>query len=182
MPLAFIGARIAPPERIGKNLAMPSSDPSGNGSDRDVLSSLPRTRPARRSAKRGARPAAGAERAATADTPTDTPARAGAKAAAAPKRTAAPSRQAPKRAAARTPRSRAAAAAPAARRTTAAPQAAEPVVPPAGYATPSSSSRRGPDPFAIAGTAVQAAGEIAQIGATLWAQALRSAMSRLPRP
>jgi hypothetical protein len=32
------------------------------------------------------------------------------------------------------------------------------------------------------GTAVQAAGEIAQIGATLWTQAVRSAISRLPRP
>jgi hypothetical protein len=34
----------------------------------------------------------------------------------------------------------------------------------------------------MVGTAVQAAGEIAQIGATLWSQALRSAISRLPRP
>jgi hypothetical protein len=32
------------------------------------------------------------------------------------------------------------------------------------------------------GTAVHAAGEIAQIGATLWTQAVRSAIARLPRP
>jgi hypothetical protein len=31
-------------------------------------------------------------------------------------------------------------------------------------------------------TAVQAAGELAQIGATLWSQAVRSAINRLPRP
>src|ERR671932_2391969 len=43
------GARI---EGIGKNLAMPPSDPDSSGADRDVLSSLPRTRPTRRSAKR----------------------------------------------------------------------------------------------------------------------------------
>jgi hypothetical protein len=55
-------------------------------------------------------------------------------------------------------------------------------VPPAGYATPARSRRRGPDPFAVVSTAVQAAGEIAQIGATLWSQAVRSAISRLPKP
>jgi hypothetical protein len=55
-------------------------------------------------------------------------------------------------------------------------------VPLAGYATPERSGRRAPDPFAVVTTAVQAAGEIAQIGATLWGQAVRSAISRLPRP
>ena len=56
-------------------------------------------------------------------------------------------------------------------------------MPPAGYATsPPPRHRRGPDPFALASTAVQAAGELAQIGATLWSQAVRSAISRLPRP
>jgi hypothetical protein len=68
------------------------------------------------------------------------------------------------------------------RRARAAEDAAQAAVPPAGYATPPASARRGPDPFAIVGTAVQAAGEIAQIGATLWSQAVRSAISRLPKP
>jgi hypothetical protein len=55
-------------------------------------------------------------------------------------------------------------------------------VPPAGYATEAQAHGHGPDPFAVVTTAVQAAGEIAQIGATLWGQAMRSAISRLPRP
>jgi hypothetical protein len=57
-------------------------------------------------------------------------------------------------------------------------------VPPAGYATSSSSSsgRHGPDPFALVTTTMQAAGEIAQIGATLWSQAVRSAFNRFPKP
>ena len=54
-------------------------------------------------------------------------------------------------------------------------------MPPAGYAT-SDPQRGGPDPFALVSTAVHAAGEIAQIGATLWGQAVRSTISRLPRP
>jgi hypothetical protein len=55
-------------------------------------------------------------------------------------------------------------------------------VPPAGYATEAQAHAHGPDPFAVLTTTVQAAGEIAQIGATLWGQAVRSAISRLPRP
>jgi hypothetical protein len=55
-------------------------------------------------------------------------------------------------------------------------------VPPAGYATEAQAHTHGPDPFAVLTTTVQAAGEIAQIGATLWGQAVRSAISRLPRP
>ena len=55
-------------------------------------------------------------------------------------------------------------------------------VPPAGYATEAQAHGHGPDPFAVVTTAVQAAGEIAQIGATLWGQAVRTAISRLPRP
>ena len=62
--------------------------------------------------------------------------------------------------------------------------AAEAGVPPAGYATSSSSEsgRRGPDPFALLSTSVHAAGEIAQIGVTLWSQAVRSALNRFPKP
>src|SRR3954469_11211792 len=52
------GRRTAPDQVIGKNPDMPPSEPGSNGNDRDVLTSLPRTRPARRSAKRD-RPARG---------------------------------------------------------------------------------------------------------------------------
>src|SRR3954454_6044085 len=81
------GRRTAPDQVIGKNPDMPPSDPGSNGNDRDVLTSLPRTRPARRSAKRdrparGAAPADPAAAAAAASAPSDTPARAKAKAAA----------------------------------------------------------------------------------------------------
>ena len=201
---------------------MPPSNSSGDGSDRDVMTSLPRTRPTRRSAKRGtpATPAA--------DGSADTPARARSRTAARPKQAATAGAQPPRRAARSKPGGTGEAATakgrgskPAASRAKAKPRAAagrtptprattrsratasrasaasaaraadarraaaaESAVPPAGYATApeASSGRRGPDPFAMVGTAVQAAGEIAQIGATLWAQALRAAISRLPRP
>ena len=55
-----------------------------------------------------------------------------------------------------------------------------PRVPPAGYATPSDDDRpRGTD---LVGTAVQAAGELAQIGIAFGGRALKSAIQRLPRP
>jgi hypothetical protein len=55
-----------------------------------------------------------------------------------------------------------------------------PRVPPAGYATPSGDDRpRGTD---LVGTAVQAAGELAQIGIAFGGRALKSAIQRLPRP
>src|SRR4051795_13784400 len=47
-----LGRRRTPIKVIGKNLTMPPSDPESSGTDRDVLTSLPRTRPSRRSAKR----------------------------------------------------------------------------------------------------------------------------------
>jgi hypothetical protein len=51
-----------------------------------------------------------------------------------------------------------------------------PPVPPAGYATPTDDDRpRGTD---LVGTAVQAAGELAQIGIAIGGQALRSALGR----
>src|SRR3954451_560487 len=77
------GRRTAPDQVIGKNPDMPPSEPGSNGTDRDVLTSLPRTRPARRSAKRD-RPARGATPPAAAEAPAarDTPARAKAKPAA----------------------------------------------------------------------------------------------------
>jgi len=132
--------------------------------------------------------------AATAAAPSDTPARAKAKAAAKPKAAT----QRPKRAAAsstsarkaKAPSSRARPAAASRKRpartstsraATTAAAAREPAVPPAGYAT-SAPEHRGPDPFALFSTTVHAAGEIAQIGATLWTQAVRSAIDRFPKP
>jgi hypothetical protein len=54
-------------------------------------------------------------------------------------------------------------------------------VPPAGYATPRPDHDvpRGAD---LIGTAVQAAGELAQIGIAAGGRALKSAFERLPRP
>ena len=54
-------------------------------------------------------------------------------------------------------------------------------VPPAGYATPRADHDvpRGAD---LIGTAVQAAGELAQIGIAAGGRALKSAFQRLPRP
>src|SRR3954471_5923480 len=66
------GCRTAADQAIGKNLDMPPSEPGSNGNDRDVLTSLPRTRPARRSAKRD-RPARGATPPAAPDPAAPTP-------------------------------------------------------------------------------------------------------------
>jgi hypothetical protein len=53
-------------------------------------------------------------------------------------------------------------------------------VPPAGYATPSDDGA--PTGAALVTTAVQAAGELAQIGIAAGGRALKSAIHRLPRP
>ena len=100
--------------------------------DREVLSSLPRTRPERRSAKRGARTPAAAARAA----PT-------------PKKTARPK-----------------------------PKAAPPrEIPPAGYAVPKTASPVNPGGTELVGTAIQALGELANLGG----RTLRGALRRLPK-
>ena len=139
--------------------------PERQDSDREVLTSLPRTRPVRRSAKRADRPA------------TDAAARASAKPVAPRK----------PRAAKTTPE--AAAAKPA----KPAPKAERPVrprvppqrkVPAAGYAAPDA---RGGEPSASAGaelisTTIQAAAELAQIGLTVGRQTLKSMLDRLPKP
>ena len=115
--------------------------------DREVLSSLPRTRPERRSAKRGAR--AGA---------TDTPAKAKA-AKPRPKAKAKP----------RAARSK--------------PRAVPPrQVPPAGYAVPKNASPVGAGSTELVGTAIQALGELANLGVSLGNRALREALDRLPKP
>jgi hypothetical protein len=62
----------------------------------------------------------------------------------------------------------------------AAAQLKSPPVPPAGYATPKDDDR--PHATDLIGTAVQAAGELAQIGIVFGGKALKSAIQRLPRP
>jgi hypothetical protein len=109
--------------------------------DREVLSSLPRTRPERRSAKRGARAPAAAQ-----------PAKARAK----PKpaaRSKPPRKPAPPR-----------------------------EVPPAGYAVPKTASPVNAGGTELVGTAIQALGELANIGVSLGNRALREALGRLPKP
>ena len=135
---------------------MASSDPPPG--ERDVFSGLPNTRPQRRSAKRDRAGASAADGAAAA--------KGGAK-----KRAAA--KKAP-------PQARAAAGSrpSAARPKAAAPK--QPPVPPAGYATPNDDDR--PHGTDLVGTAVQAAGELAQIGIAFGGRALKSAIQRLPRP
>jgi hypothetical protein len=131
---------------------MASSDPPSG--ERDVFSGLPNARPQRRSAKRDR---GGAEA---------KPPKAGGK-------TRAAAKKAP-------PQARAAAGSrpSAARPKAAAPKA--PPVPPAGYATPTDDDR--PHGADLVGTAVQAAGELAQIGIAFGGRALKSAIQRLPRP
>jgi cell wall-associated NlpC family hydrolase len=148
-------------------------------SDREVLTSLPRSRPVRRSAKRAARPAS----AAAAEPKAEAAASPGSKAGK-PSKAAAAAKPAAK------PRSRAKAQAKA--------TAAEPKVaptgataggpprkiPPAGYASPSSRAEadHAPGSADIVGTAVQAATELAQIGFAVGRQALQSMIDRLPKP
>lgn len=122
-------------------------------SDRDVLTSLPRSRPTRRSAKRDGGTSAGAAKK-----------RPAAKSAPRPKAKAAAGKAGAK------PRPRAV-------------PKAKAKVPPAGYATPApKAGEGGSGPAEVVGTAVQAAGELAQIGITVSRQALKSALGRLPRP
>jgi hypothetical protein len=142
-------------------------------SDREVLTSLPRTRPVRRSAKRAERPSTAAKP----TRPTSNPAAAdGTKT----RKPAAKARAAPRpKATAGTASGDGARAT--AQRTRSAPRKA---VPPAGYASPESScdDARRPAPADLLGTAVQAAGELAQIGFAVGRQALQSMLDRLPKP
>jgi hypothetical protein len=103
--------------------------------DREVLSSLPRTRPERRSAKRATRAPAAAK-------PKPRP-----KAKAAPRPKAAPRR-----------------------------------VPPAGYAVPKTGSPVSSGSTELVGGAIQALGELANLGVSLGSRALRDALGRLPKP
>jgi len=101
--------------------------------DREVLSSLPRTRPERRSAKRGA--------------PKVVQAKAKPKPRAKPRAKAAPPRH----------------------------------VPPSGYAVPKTGSPVNAGGTELVGTAIQALGELANLGVSLGGRALREALGRLPK-
>jgi hypothetical protein len=147
---------------------MASSDPpSGSDGERDVFGSLPNARPQRRSAKR-------ARLGATAKA--DAPAPAKAKATAAKPKSAKPTAT---RAKAK-PRATAKARPAAKPRAASATPASD--IPPAGYATPRPDDDGVPRGADLVTTAVQAAGELAQIGLAAGGRALKSALERLPRP
>jgi hypothetical protein len=152
-------------------MAMASSDPtSGGDGERDVFGSLPNTRPQRRSAKRAR---AGATAKASA------PAPAKAKATAAKPKSAKPTAAKAKA----TPKPRTAAKAAKARPAAEPHAAAAPSqIPPAGYATPRAEDDGVPRGADLVTTAVQAVGELAQIGLSAGGRALKSALERLPRP
>jgi hypothetical protein len=175
----------------------------------EVLGALPRTRPHRRSDKRAARPepteattTAAAEDEATATSAASTP-----EAAATQAPTAKPSpARAPKakpRATKRAPGPRSAKSSPAGKpragkpkasakpgpapqRTAARKPARKPLRQPAQpVGTPDARRADKPAPSGrtdVLGTAIQAAGELAEIGISVSARALRRAVSRLPRP
>jgi hypothetical protein len=161
--------------------------------DRDVLTSLPRSRSTRRSAKRGGTASTPAEGGAQTDAAkADAPkAKAPAKRAAAakPKSAAKPKATAAKKTASAPKAKSATASKPKARRPSATSQATNatgstaPPPPPAGWAAPKG-DRAGERPGGgeLLGTAVQAVGELAQIGLTFGGQALKQALSRFPRP
>jgi hypothetical protein len=140
----------------------------------DVLGALPRRRPHRRSAKRGAPPEAGNGNGTkptatkTAPTAAKTAPRAGKPAAAkpAPPATKPAPPQAPSRATARRPQRLR--------------QPAQPAgVPPTSPGRPAEDQPKGRH---VLGTAAQAAAELAEIGLSVSARALRRVIDRLPRP
>jgi hypothetical protein len=52
----------------------------------------------------------------------------------------------------------------------------------AASSTPGQRPAQSPEGIELVGTAIQAAGELAQLGLTLGTKALRGALARLPRP
>jgi hypothetical protein len=156
---------------------MASSDHKPGG-DRDVFSGLPNARPQRRSAKRD-RPGKAAKAAEKGSAARSTrsaarPVSSSARSTGSATRPEAKKKAPPEARAAATTKPAAAASA----KPRATPKQAPPV-PPAGYATPVDDRPQGTD---LVGTAVQAAGELAQIGIAAGGRALKSALHRLPRP
>jgi hypothetical protein len=152
----------------------------------DLLSALPRSRPHRRSDKRPARAAASPE-------PSPPSSEAG-RAKAVSARGKSPAAAKPAHGSARAPRTSAKPARPAAKsRSAAKPRAAQPArrrpdrlpQPAQPRGVPQAARGTRPQPttdFPVLRTALQAAGELAEIGLTLSAQALRRAIGRFPRP
>jgi hypothetical protein len=155
------------------------TDERPTGSDErpsEVLGGLPRSRPHRRSEKRAAPAAKRTPTRTKAATPR--PATANAKPAGA-KSTASKPKQPAKPTALRGQDGAAN------RRTTARPKTERLRQPAQPAGTPNVSRKRKPVPATgadILGTAVQAAAELAEIGLTVGARAIRRAVSRLPRP
>jgi hypothetical protein len=150
-------------------------------SDREVLTSLPRSRPVRRSAKRGARPGAPAAArpkatSAAADAPKGRRPAAKPRATAQPKTTARATRPASRATAAGANKAQTTAGKAHSTRST----TPRRTIPPAGYASASQSERSASAD--LVGTAVQAAGELAQIGFAIGRQTLQSMIDRLPKP
>jgi hypothetical protein len=174
---------------VRQNLAMvPSDSTPGPDGERDVFGSLPNARPQRRSAKRDraggrakpAKPQSATPEAKPAPRPTSKARTAAKPRATAPTPEAKPApRATPKARAATKPRA-AAKARPAAKPRATAAAASE--IPPAGYATARADDDRVPRGTDLVTTAVQAAGELAQIGLAAGGRALKSALERLPRP
>jgi hypothetical protein len=136
-------------------------------SDREVLTSLPRSRPVRRSAKRGDR------------------ADANNGAASAPSRRASAAKPTTAKTPAKATTAKAKPAATAGTRRTASEQpraAPRRTVPPAGYAAPTSRGDDGTGTADLLSTTIQAAAELAQIGLTVGRQTLQSMIDRLPKP
>jgi len=173
--------------------------------EREVLTSLPRSRPTRRSSKRGER-AAGAS---ADEAPEDPSARAKpATSSARPKPAASSARAKPASSARAKPASSARAKPASSARAKPAPASdrakrqprppthdeqpaaterprrpPERKVPAAGYAAPASGDQEGsPGATEILSTAIQAVAELAQIGFSVGRQVLRSALERLPKP
>jgi hypothetical protein len=121
----------------------------------EVLSSLPSARPQRRSARRD-----------------------GASAKRAPAKRAAPKGAKASRGRASTARSRQGARTGGRRPTGVRPSAATR----AASSTPTTRPAEAPEGIVLVGTAIQAAGELAQLGLVLGTKALRGAVARLPRP
>jgi hypothetical protein len=148
----------------------------------DVFGGLPRTRPHRRSEKRAGVKPASAKKPTTTITAKPKPARTAAKAK--PARKAAAN---PKTARAAAPKPTPIAAAKAKPRAAGArrprPETLRQPAQPAGTPAVRRSGRPAPPSgVEIIGTAVQAAAELAEIGLSAGARALRNAVSRLPRP
>ena len=176
-------ARLPPPRRRAPTADPRSFTTMSDERPSDVLGSLPRTRPHRRSQKRADRPAvsasesnmtdAGATKTVATDTvATDTVAT-----------NAVATNAAATRPRAAKPVPRKARATPVRPAPKPKPERLRQPAQPQG--TPPSPGSRRPVPASsaeIIGTAVQAAAELAEIGLSISARAIRSAVSRLPRP